>query len=356
MPPATPSTFATTTPLPGAGMATSPAAAAPRRAFQPVAALRRRLSHWWQARLPLADTLLLTQRNVYILPTGAGWTLALTLLVLLVASINFQLNLGYLLTFLLAGCAVAGMHVCHATLRGLTLNLQPPQPQFLGQSATLEVQLTSARKAPRHAVELAVHGSGQWAVTDVPVQGSARVQVAFAPARRGLQQVPVLTAQTFFPLGTFRVWTVWRPAAQVLVYPAPEVPGPPLPAAQGGAGDQRGTPSLEAGEYDGVRPYRRGDPLQRVVWKKAAQALAAGSDALVSRDTQPASARHTLWLAHDHTGLQDLEARLSRLTAWVLLADRLGLEYGLRLPASTVAPGSGSAQRLRCLEALALCQ
>ncbi len=42
---------------------------------------------------------MLTQRNVYILPTGPGWMLALTLLVLLIASINFQLNLGYLLTF-----------------------------------------------------------------------------------------------------------------------------------------------------------------------------------------------------------------------------------------------------------------
>ena len=133
------------------------------------------------------------------------------------------------------------------------------------------------------------------------------------------------------------------------------MPPPPLPSAQPAPGEIGGAPSLEAGEYDGVRAYRRGDPLQRVVWKKAAQALAAGSDALVSRDTQPASARHALWLAHDHTGLQDLEARLSRLTAWVLLADRLGLEYGLRLPATTVPPGSGSAQRLRCLEALALC-
>ena len=225
------------------------------------------------------------------------------------------------------------MHVCHATLRGLTLHLQPPQPQFLGQGATLQVKLTSARKTPRHAVELAVQGSGQWAVTDVPAEGSARVQVAFAPLQRGLQPVPVLSAQTYFPLGT----------------------APPLPPAQATAGEHSGALAPEAVEYDGVRPYRRGDPLQRVVWKKAAQALATGSDALVSRDTQPASARQALWLAPEHTGLPDPEARLSRLTAWVLQADRLGLEYGLRLPGTTVPPGSGSAQRLRCLEALALC-
>src|SRR5690606_31277297 len=158
---------------------------APRRT-QPlgwhlITALRGRWTRWWQARLPLTDTLLLTQRNVYILPTGAGWMLALTLLVLLVAAINYQLNLGYLVTFLLAGSAAASIHLCHATLRGLTLHLLVPQPQFLGNAAVLEVQLHSTRRSARHGIALAVRGSGQWTLTDVPAGGSATVQVAFAP-------------------------------------------------------------------------------------------------------------------------------------------------------------------------------
>ncbi|MGB6116078.1 MAG: DUF58 domain-containing protein, partial [Comamonas sp.] len=42
------------------------------------------------------------------------------------------------------------------------------------------------------------------------------------------------------------------------------------------------------------------------------------------------------------------------LTAWVLHADRLGLTYGLRLGAVTIAQDSGAAQRERCLRTLAL--
>ena len=87
--------------------------------LNPVAFARQRFRSWWQARLPLADTLTLTQRNVYILPTRPGLMLVATLLVLLVASINYQLNLGYLLTFLLAGSGVVAMHVTHGTLRAL---------------------------------------------------------------------------------------------------------------------------------------------------------------------------------------------------------------------------------------------
>ncbi|MDA8521522.1 DUF58 domain-containing protein [Acidovorax sp. NCPPB 4044] len=340
--------------------APSPASRTSAR-FSPLAPLRRRFQRWWQARLARTDTTVLTQRNVYILPTGAGWMLALTLLVLLVASINFQLNLGYLLTFLLAGSAVVGMHVCHATLRGLTLHLLPPEPRFLGQSVVFDIQLTSERASARHGIALAVHGGGSdgagtthWAWTDVPAQGSATVQVAFQPERRGLHDVPLLTAETRFPLGTFRVWTLWRPAAQVLVFPRPEVPPPPLPAGEPRGGGAGSAPAQGIGEFDGVRAYRRGDPLKLVVWKKAAKSLATGTDDLVSRDAQQAQ-RQELWLDPALASLPDPEARLSRLTSWVIQAERLGVDYGLRLPSGEIGQGSGPAHERRCLEALALC-
>jgi len=320
--------------------------------LNPFVFVRRRFRKWWQARLPLVDTYTLTQRNVYILPTRPGFMLGLTLLVLLIGSINYQLNLGYLLTFLLAGSAVVGMHVCHATLRGLTLNLQPPQPQFAGASATLAVVLHNARKKVRHSIGLAVLDAtheDHWTWTDVPAQGSCTVQVAFLPLQRGLHRVPPLTAETRFPLGTFRVWTVWRPAAQVLVYPAPELHPPPLPPGEPRSGGAAAARVQSTGEFEGVRAYRRGDPLKLVVWKKAAK-----SDELVSCDTMQ-SQRYELWLDFTGTGHLDREAKLSRLTAWVLQADKLGQDYGLRLPGQEVAPASGEAHKRRCLEALALC-
>ena len=313
---------------------------------------RRRFRQWWQSRLPLTDTMTLTQRNVYILPTRPGFMLGATLLVLLVASINYQLNLGYLLTFLLAGSAAVGMHVCHATLRGLTLTLMQPAPQFAGASAPLAIVLTNARRSMRHGIGLAVLDAtheDHWSWTDVPAQGTCTVQVAFRPDRRGLHRVPPLTAETRFPLGTFRVWTVWRPAAQVLVYPAPEAHPPPLPPGEpraGGAALQR---AQNTGEFEGVRAYRRGDPMKLVVWKKAAR-----SPELVSRDTLQAQ-RLELWLDFEQCGLADREGRLSRLAAWVLQADKLGVDYGLRVPGQQVAPGSGEAHKRRCLEVLALC-
>ena len=325
--------------------------------FEPLAPLRRRWRDWWQSRLVPRDAVELTQRNVYILPTRVGFMLAGTLLVLLVASINYQLNLGYLLTFLLAGSAVAGMHLCHGTLRGLTLSLAPPEAQFAGSNVLLDIRLASTRRQARHGIGVALMDSRlpreHWAWTDVPAEGSARVQVAWMAPRRGRHDLPLLTAETRFPMGTFRVWTIWRPAAQVLVYPAAEVRPPPLPPGEPRAGGPSAASAGGSAEFDGVRPYRRGDPLKAIAWKPTAKSLAAGVGELVSRDAQHAH-RTELWLDSARTGLADPEARLSRLCAWVLQADRAEQPYGLRLPGFTLAPATGEAHRRQCLEALAL--
>ncbi len=311
--------------------------------------LRQRWAGWWQARLPRTDTLLLTQRNVYILPTRAGWMLAVTLGVLLVGSINYQLNLGYALTFLLAGCAAAGMVVGHNTLRGLALHMAPPEPVFAGQLARLAVTLVNARATPRLAIGVALQETRQWAFADVPAGGQSVIEIGIAPGRRGRHAVPPLVAETRFPLGSFRVWAPWRPAARVTVYPAPEAQPPPLPTGEPAPGSGNASGARASGEFDGVRAYQRGDPLKLVVWKKYAR-----TGELVSRDTQQVQ-RQALWLDYARTGPLDAEARLSRLTAWVLAADAQGLDWGLRLPGVEIAVDGGAVHRQRCLEVLATC-
>ena len=330
-----------------------------------LSATRRRLQSWFESRLPLTDSVTLTQRTVYILPTRPGMMLALTLLTLLVASINYQLNLGYLLTFLLAGSALVGMHVCHGTLRGLAMHLIAPGAHYAGANTAFDINLTNKRRSIRYGIGLSVlnssatkHKRRHWAWTDVPAQGSSLVQVAFTPARRGLHRLPTLTAETRFPLGTFRVWTVWRPAAQMLVYPAPELHAPPLPPGLPRTGGAAAAMKAQSsGEFEGVRGYRRGDPMKLVVWKKASavsgQASSEGGG-LIVRDTQQAQ-QNELWLDFMQAGSGDVERKLSRLCAWVLQAERLGLAYGLRLPAHAIKPASGEAHKRQCLEALALC-
>jgi len=315
--------------------------------------LRDRWRQWWLARHPVTDTWTLNQHNIYILPTKGGWAFGLTLLVMLVSAINYQLNLGYVLTFLLAGCGLVSIHLTHGTLRGLTLRLRPPAPVFAGEPALLEVVMSNPGAA-RHGVGLRFQQrpkDRRDAWCDVPALGQASASLSMVPAARGWHAVPTLVVETRFPFGLFRAWTHWRPASAVLAYPRPEQPPLPLPLAQSAPGGAPQPRQGEGSELDGVRAWRRGDSLRQVVWKKAAR-----SGQLVSRETTAETSRE-LWLdwhAAQGSDRAAAEGRLSRLAAWVLEAERQGLVYGLRLPGRQFAPERGDAHRRKLLRELAL--
>ena len=326
---------------------------------------------WWLQRQAPQDRLVLTHRNIYILPTRAGLMLGVTLLLLLVGSINYQLNLGYLLTFMLAGCAMVALHLTHLNLRGLELTALPHHAVFAGQASHIRLRVNNPTRRARYGLGLSwrQHGDRRhpspgsaanqndaeatW--TDAPPQASRAVEVQLTFASRGLHPMPPVLIQTRFPLGTSRAWHWWRPSQQCLVYPTPEPAPPPLPLGASGEDDAPALTPRALGaavDMDGVRPYRRGDPLKWVLWKKVARSAEGMTPQWVSRDATPPAAGQ-LWLDMAATGLSNTEASLSRLCAWVLAADNAGLDYGLRLPGTEIPPAHGDAHRRRCLEALA---
>ena len=328
----------------------------PGRSTGPHAAwsVTARVQRWFDARLPLADHHRAGQRNIYIVPTGAGLVFGALLAVLLLTSINYQLSLGYVLTFLLSGSALASMHMTHATLRGLRLHLRAGPPAFAGGHADLEITLDNPG-ARRHGIGLGWRDQTERAWTDVPAHGLCSLHLPLPLPQRGWQPVPALVAETRFPMGLFRAWTVWRPAARVLAWPRPEHPAPPLPLRggtdrQAPAAASAPLPARAADEvaFDGVRPWRSTDTWRQVAWKKVAR-----TGELVSREAA-AAASGPLWLdeAAARSPEGDAEQGLSRLAAWVLAAERAGLAVGLRLGGHEWAAGSGEAHRRALLDAL----
>ena len=75
---------------------------------------------------------------------------------------------------------------------------------------------------------------------------------------------------------------------------------------------------------------------------------------LLGKVQRAPSAAQALVLDYAATGVPDTEARLSRLAAWVLVADHSGQGFGLRLPGQELPLASGESQRRSALEALAL--
>ncbi len=309
---------------------------------------RGRFARWAMARHAPGPSTLLGQRNVYILPSAAGWMFALTLLVLLLGSINYQLNLGYLFSFALAGSALMSMHVTHANLRGVRVSVaRAADGEFhAGQPGTLSLRLQAERGARWGLLVRLDEGAVQ--VADLQPGVDTPLALSWTPARRGRTRWPALHLETRYPLGLWRAWSVWRPPEELWVYPAAEQPAAPLPPAQAQAGDGTARRSRPSDEADELRAWRDGDELRRVVWRKTR------GEQMVVRAAGTTPAHQRLWLDWEASaGAGDTEARLRRLCAWVLTARARELHYGLRMPGHAVAPGTGEQHARECLRLLA---
>ena len=308
---------------------------------------RRRLVEAWLDRRvpPEGRRVALHRRRLFILPTRLGYTFALLLVVLLLGSLNYGTSLGFAVTFLLAGTGVLGMLHTYRNLEGLHLGFGAAPPVFAGERARFPVRV-EARERQRWGIDL--HGAGRPLEGLAPAPGRPAVrELELAATARGRLPLPRLRIASRWPLALFRVWSWVRPSVETLVYPAPVDHGHPLPAPRGGGGTGR---TVAAGdeEFAGLRDYQPGDPPARIAWK----ALARTDELRVkSFEAEPVGDTLLRWDALPALGTG---ARFEQLCAWVLASEREGRRYGLELPDARIAPGRGTEQRRRCLEALAL--
>ncbi len=306
--------------------------------------IRQRWRQWWASRLKRSDSHLLRQGNIYIVPSRAGLMFALTLVVLLVASINDQLNLGYALTFTLAGSGLVSMHQTHHNLTGLHLQLLPPDDVAAGTEAVLDILLRNDRNSDRLGLALRLSSPDDpgWTEVNLPARSQLKLRLTMPAPQRGIHELAVIEIRTLYPMGLFTAWSLWRPASMLWVYPASESPAPECPLPPDGSAHRAST-AEPRGERDGVRPYRVGDALSLIHWRKSAAALSHGGN-WVSRDVQgQALFGGPCWLTVEAAeGCQPAAAGervWQRLAAWAQQCEARAQHlppgqaaYGLKLP------------------------
>jgi len=301
---------------------------------------------------PVNGVVTLDRKHLYILPTRSGLGFAVLLLAMLVTSLNYEISLGFALTFLLAGICMACMWSAYRNLLDLTVSAGPVVPAFVGDSVVFALHIDNQDGAARIGVEARTRLSDDLvpaASLTLDAMSSGALPVRLPAMRRGRLALPRVTILSRFPFGLFRVWSYADLALSAIVYPSPEVDPPPLPlVAQSDDADEGVVTVASDDGIDQLRRYRPGDPLHRIAWKHSAR-----TGKWLSRSGHTPR-QPTCWI--DWTTLpasMNTEARLSRLCAWVLAAGDAA-EIGLRLPGVEIPPGQGAAHRRVCLEALAL--
>lgn len=309
------------------------------------------LAQWLDGRLfrvrpAEAAPIRLGQRRIFVLPTSAGLLLGLTLLAMLLGAINYSLGLGFVLTFLLAGVAIASMLQGFRNLLGLSIRPVASPPVFAGELARFGLVVHNPGSTPRYALKSWIKGCDP---TDFQVDSLASTHLALVQPsyQRGRLSIGRVLLETRFPLGLIRAWSVFTPEAYCLVYPRPEPDPPPLPIAPSNLAAHRDG-RYGRDDFASLRNHLTTDSPRHIAWKVYAREgplmvkeFAGGDSGEVSLD----------W---DQLPVElGLEQRLSRLTAWVCIATSQGLPFALRLPGTHLPVEAGAAHASRCLEALA---
>jgi uncharacterized protein (DUF58 family) len=324
-----------------------------------------RIGQWIAGRRgPDNGAVTLDRRRVYILPTNAGLVFGAAMLVLLVGSINYTLQLGYMLTFLVASMAIVGMHATHANLTHIVLRGVNVEPVYAGDVAVFMVTAANPTTADRFALRFSFvepSASAHWSTlfrrrpplmttvsTELPARGDRSIGIPLPAPQRGRLPAPRIVIETRYPFGLWRAWAYLTPPLTAMVYPKPEVDAPPLPATMIGGGEGVGL-AASGDDFAGVRPYTAGDPQRMIAWR-----LAARSEELSVKQFEAQGGGELMLDFDSLPRTMDVEARLSRLTRWVLDADAAHMRYGLRLPGAMAFAGTGAKHREHCLTTLAL--
>lgn len=293
----------------------------------------------------------IAHQRIYIVPSKRGCAFLLTLLMMLVASINYSLSLGYALCFLLTGLFSATLLHTYRNLAGLSITAIDAQNSFCGEAVRFSMSLHNAQASARHGISITTRHKKEHCHevrVRVEKESTQTARVSINAQARGVCDLGRLTLQSDWPMGLWTCWSYLHVARHALIFPAPELQAPALPVE---AGSEQGSRSSAAntGDVAGLRDYQPGDSIGSIAWKSAARGLG-----LRSRIFENEDALSSIMLDLQFANVPGLEAKLSRLCAWVLAAESSQSDYALRLTGFALEKGRGTQQQTDALRALAL--
>ena len=290
---------------------------------------------------------MLRHHRIYILPTRRGLAVIATLAIMLLTSMNYSLALGHAFTFLVAGLVAAALLQTYRNLAGIAVAPLSAGEGFAG--GEIPFTLSLANPGARREAILVAPRSGQPVRIDLAAASTRQAQIALAAPRRGRVGLGRVTLSSDFPLGLWRAWAYVHFPLSAIAYPAPEAPAAPLPPGMEGSDFRRSARAADA-ELAGLRDYHPGDPLNRIAWKAVARG--AGWHTKQFEGTGGAGALELVWSELPLS--LDPEARLSRLAAWILAAEREARAFSLKLPGAELPLASSAGHCRAALTALAL--
>ncbi|MCX5770956.1 MAG: DUF58 domain-containing protein [Candidatus Hydrogenedentes bacterium] len=302
-------------------------------------------------------------RPWYWRPSGtrirmAGWMYLLSLFLVLIAALNTDTNLLYLIFGAMLSLFMVSVAAVRWGMRGLRVRRSAPPAVHRGDTAPVSIRIENS-KLLKSALSLRIDsgnpaGTPSVYILRIPARRAAQFRMAEVFKARGVHRLPDITLATAFPFGLIERRVAVRDTSEIVVYPRVHAVRPAVLEQVSGV---RSIPRIVRGEGDdffSLRDYIPGDDIRQVAWRASARrgsyvvrelarqtsrSVAIVLDTCLSGDTSVSS--------DDFEDAVDLAASL----AVTFLKKRYAVS--IITPDLRLEHGEGNSQVVRVLETLA---
>lgn len=288
--------------------------------------------------------ILLNHGRIYILPSLPGLFYFLVIFILLIVCINYQMNLGFIVTFFLMGAAFVMLIQSYLNMVGLNVSLATIPPVFAGERARIPILLSATSGREYESLQFRFNNED---FRLAQCYQSTTIALQCDATERGLQKLAPIKISTQFPGGLFNAWSNLKFNHTFLVYPQPAEADVVIAALVKTKQSQL-LNCVEGFDFNGLREYHQGDSMRRIAWKTVAAGRGWFSKEFV------ADQQNEIWLDWDQFHSIAKERSIRIFTRLIIDLEARGVPYGLRVPTGEFKPKTGVEHHHQCLTALAL--
>jgi uncharacterized protein (DUF58 family) len=294
---------------------------------------------------------MIRENRIYILPSGRGILFFMAIVVMVLTAATYNNNLIFILTFFSVGVFVISMLQTHFNLKGVRLQFLNADEAFEGEKITLLFQLYQKRFGNKRSLWIRSR-SRVWSTVEAghdelsPREPTKPVRVTVRAWRRGVYRLPEIVLETYYPMGLFRAWKIFRPQGELIVYPTPFGQRPLEPENYAVGQEELGLRTSPEGDFGELKNYQEGESYHQIAWKHFARTGYLYTKVHWGED-------HKFYrIPWDPRG-SGLETYLRQMSKWIQQALDDNATFEVELPQQKIEPGAGLDQAKLCWRALA---
>ncbi len=294
------------------------------------------------------------QNRIYIIPSGQGLLFLAAVVVLILTAATYNNNLIFILGFFMFSVFVVSMLQTHYNIKGVRLNFASAEETFAGDPLTVHVELSQKRAKWKRQLRIRTASKKIPTITQrredlLPTDSSRICSFDIKVEQRGLHRLPDVILETYFPLGLFRAWKVFRFDQILVVYPKPDVSKILVPGNFESGQEDLGLRTSPEGDFGELKNYLKGESYRQIAWKHYAR-----TGDLYSKVHWGDEHKHYVipWLVRGRNP-QEIESSLKVISGWIKTALSENATFEMETPNLKIDPGRGLDQARICWRQLA---